>query len=148
MTIEEVKQETRFNLEAAFENNKNLNWDYDMLSENEYITWNMIRNNLQKPWNFSKLSCNAIITWEHVIDTPFLRWDYDALTINNNITIDIICDNIEHPWNFKILENISTKDEYNRILYAFENYVEPTIDTFNSYDNYMGYIGDDENSSN
>lgn len=111
-------------LEIAFERNKHLDWDYDELSSNEYITWNMVRNNLQKPWNFEKLSYNPAITWENICDTPFLRWHWPSVTVNLNITVDIIANNIWHPWDFTILENILSKEEFQYLMDCKDNYIE------------------------
>ena len=38
-------------------------WDYDDLSLNPNITWDIVSTNPDKPWNYSWLSRNPNITW-------------------------------------------------------------------------------------
>jgi hypothetical protein len=97
--------------EEIFERDKELLWNYDFLSNCNYITWNIVRNNLCKPWNWKKISRNKIVTIEHVLDTPFLLWDWDELTLNENMTFDIIIKHIRQPWNTDILVQKLTDEQ-------------------------------------
>ena len=111
------------NFEEFYESFKDLNWDYEFLSQCNYITWNIVRNNLNKPWNLKLLSSNNIITFEMVEDTPFLRWDWDSLSENPKMSFDIIYKNIHYPWNFNILKNRFNEINYTTLLQQKENYI-------------------------
>jgi len=39
-------------------------WDWDDLSSNPNITWDIIKNNLDKNWDWSDLSVKPNITWD------------------------------------------------------------------------------------
>lgn len=88
------------------------------------ITWDIVINNLQKPWDFEKLSRNPIVTWDIVKKTPFLRWNWSSLPSNENINFDIIYNNIHYPWDFTILEKMYSNDDYNILIEERNNYVD------------------------
>jgi hypothetical protein len=44
--------------------------DYDSLSLNPNITWDVVINNTDKPWNWYCLNNNPNITWDIVINNP------------------------------------------------------------------------------
>ena len=45
-------------------NNSNKPWDWDYLSENPNITWEIIQANPDKPWDWGFISGNPNITWK------------------------------------------------------------------------------------
>ena len=51
-------------------------------------------------WNYELLSFNANISWEIVLDNPQIKWNYDYMSFNPNITWDIVCDNPQYDWNY------------------------------------------------
>lgn len=106
-------------LEYVFEQNISMQWDYNLLSQNESITWKMVRNNLNKPWNWKYLSKNKAITIDIIEENEFLKWDWSSISQNPNITFDIICDNLHCKWDFTILRHILTIEEY-KILICLE----------------------------
>jgi hypothetical protein len=128
---------TQLQFEQLFESNKELLWDYEFLSNSNYITWNMIRNNLNKPWNLKKISRNKIITIEHVLDSPFLRWDWDELTLNENMTFDVIIKHIRKPWSTDLLEQKLTLEQLDEFYSIRED--NNSIISDNSYDSYDSY---------
>ena len=98
------------NFEEFYESFKDLNWDYEFLSQCNYITWNIVRNNLNKPW------------------------DWDSLSENPKMSFDIIYKNIHYPWNFNILKNRFNEINYTTLLQQKENYVDDESDYDDNYD--------------
>ncbi len=47
-------------------------WEYDMLSQNPNITWEIVKNNPYKPWDYNWLSLNPNIQWE-IRDNPYKK---------------------------------------------------------------------------
>ena len=45
-------------------------WNYDYLSENPNITWDIVLANPDKAWNYACLSMNPNITWDIVSANP------------------------------------------------------------------------------
>src|SRR3989344_4263446 len=43
-------------------------WDWERLSYNPNITWQIVLDNQDKPWDWLGLSCNPNITWQIVSD--------------------------------------------------------------------------------
>jgi hypothetical protein len=82
---------------------KNEYWNYDDLSLNPNITWNIIINNPDKPWNYAFLSKNINITWNIVKNNPNKEWDYNYLSSNPNITWNIVKNNLDKNWNYDYL---------------------------------------------
>ena len=91
----------------------NKNWNYDWLSQNPNITWEIIKENSKKPWNFNLLSLNSNITWKIIKDNPYALqsechnfwniWNYWSLSKNSNITFQIVKDNPDISWNYNYL---------------------------------------------
>jgi len=57
-------------------------WDYNELSQNPNITFEIIKNNQDKPWEYKLLSCNPNITWDIIKENPNIPWDYFNLIFN------------------------------------------------------------------
>ena len=57
-------------------------WDYDYLSENPNITWEIIQKNPDKPWNYNYLSRNPNITWDIIQQNQDKPWNYNYLSRN------------------------------------------------------------------
>jgi hypothetical protein len=119
-------------------NNKDLHWDFKLLSNNINITIDVIKNNLEyidkwDPFNLSKnknftidiilsninlikwdingMSLNNNITWD-IVQKYNLNWNYKLLSLNENITFDIVKNNLDNPWCFDYLirnKNITWK---------------------------------------
>ena len=85
--------------------NPDKHWDFSFLSFNSNITWEIVRDNPDKPWNFSYLSKNPNITWEIVRDNVYKPWNYFLLSTNPNITWEIVRDNPDKPWSYYNLIN-------------------------------------------
>ena len=78
-------------------------WNYDLLSENPNITWDIVRNNYGDPskrWSYDRLSLNPNITWDIVQANPTKGWDYYWLSANPNITWDIVKANPSKKWDY------------------------------------------------
>jgi hypothetical protein len=64
--------------------------NYEQLSYNPGLTWDIIKNNLDKPWKWVKLSFHKNITWDIIQQNKDCPWDYDFVCKNPNVTWDII----------------------------------------------------------
>ena len=49
---------------------KTFNKNWDTLSLNPKITWDIVVNNLDKPWDWVNLSQNKNITWNIIVNNP------------------------------------------------------------------------------
>ncbi len=82
------------------------NWD--SISENPNITWDIVKTHPRGKWNYKKLSCNPYITWdivkEDLSSSNPKPWDFSYLSKNPNITWDIVKEDLSSsnpkPWNF------------------------------------------------
>ena len=102
-------------------------WDYFWMSINPNITWGIVRDNPDKPWNYSELYRNKNITWDIVRDNPDRRWSYKVLSSNPNITWDIVRDNPNgSEWDYCILMEVISKQmkcELESVITHFKNCV-------------------------
>jgi hypothetical protein len=64
-----------------------IEWDWNALSSNTDITWDIVKNNPDKPWNFRVLSMNPNITWCIVQDNPDKPWDWGELSRNPSMLL-------------------------------------------------------------
>lgn len=67
-----------------------INWQYDILSKNVNITWDIIQQNPQHKWCYNYMSSNPNITWEIVKEHPNELWNEYRLAMNPSITLDIL----------------------------------------------------------
>ena len=58
-------------------------WDFDMLSKNPNITWDIVQANPDEDWCFYTLSENPNITWEIVKANPDKPWNYEKIFLNH-----------------------------------------------------------------
>lgn len=83
------------------QNNPHEMWDYNGISENKNIIWDNILSSRYKPWNTSILSSHSCITWDIIQSThDKYYWNSKHVTINPNITPDIIFENLDYPWDY------------------------------------------------
>jgi len=80
-----------------------LPWNFSYLSENPYLTWDVIQLFPSRRWNSFKLSQHRCITWEMVEQHPDFPWDYNGLSLNPNITWHIVTRHRRRPWNIEYL---------------------------------------------
>jgi hypothetical protein len=78
-------------------------WDFDELSKNSNITWDIIEANPGRPWDFRYLSKRPNITWDIIEANPDALWDFDELLKHPNMTWDIIEAIPDEPWDFESL---------------------------------------------
>jgi hypothetical protein len=64
-----------------------IEWDWNALSSNKNITWDIVKNNPDKPWNFRALSMNPNITWCIVQDNPDKPWNWGELSRNPSMLL-------------------------------------------------------------
>lgn len=80
-----------------------LPWNFDFLSSNPNITFAMIQATPQYPWNPGFYSQNPNITIDIVRANPQIQWNWDGLSENTGIKWPIISLNLDLPWNWDIL---------------------------------------------
>ena len=80
--------------------NPDIPWDWDILSRNPNITWDIVQQNPDKKWNWWELSKNPNITWDIVQQNPDKKWNWYRLSENPNITWDIVQQNPDKPWDW------------------------------------------------
>ena len=82
-----------------------------------------IKNNLDKPWDWEELSSNIIITWNIIKNNLDKPWDQNNISKNLNINIENINNNLDKPWNWEILtQNEMTMVSMPRQLQYYRNY--------------------------
>jgi len=59
-------------------------------------------------WNWDKLSCNPHITWDIIQSYPDKPWSWLEISMNTNITWDIVESNTNKPWNWEGLAGNQT----------------------------------------
>lgn len=80
---------SRINIKII-EENDDLPWDIEGISNNPTITISYILNNLDKNFNWFNVSKNKGITIEDVDNNPDLKWDWRAISYGKKYTIDFI----------------------------------------------------------
>jgi hypothetical protein len=65
--------------------------------------WKFVKDNIDKPWQWDWLSLNPNITFDMVQSYPDKSWDWDYLSLNPNITFDIVHAHPDKPWNWYYL---------------------------------------------
>ena len=93
---------TQFNCEFFnfIQNKRNKSWDWDCISQNLNITWEIILHNPDKPWEWSSISRNKNITWEIIKNNPDNLWNWMGISHHPNITWEIIQNNPDNPWDW------------------------------------------------
>jgi hypothetical protein len=103
-----------FNIDLKiYENFPHLNWNYQYLSMNKNLTFDIVVKHPDKPWNWDILSRHINITFEIIQDNLDKPWNWKIIGFSENITWDIILNNLDKPWNFDLLsqyKNITWKD--------------------------------------
>jgi hypothetical protein len=84
-------------------NNLDKPWDFQKLSYNHHITWDVIEAAIDKNWSWFEISRNPNITWEIVQDNLEKPWSYNGLSYNPNITWNVIKENTDKDWNWSVL---------------------------------------------
>jgi hypothetical protein len=54
--------------------------DWETLTRNPNITWDIIKENLDKPWEWDLLSCNENITFHFLKENLSKEWDWELLS--------------------------------------------------------------------
>lgn len=85
-----------------------LPWDYESMSYNPTLTWEMVKSNFDRPWKYEALSSHRNITWEIINANPTLNWSANAVSVNPNLTVAIIEENPLFPWNYENVCNNSS----------------------------------------
>jgi hypothetical protein len=101
-------------------NNANEDWDYECLSRNPYITWEIVQANPDIPWNYICLSFNPNITLEIIKANPDIPWNFNKLSSNTfkyNNRLQCIKTTIIQKWykNIKFLRKIKHISKLNQV---------------------------------
>ena len=100
------------------------NWEWEEISSNPNITWEIIKNNPMKPWNWSNISMNPNITWKIIKDNPIQNWTWWGITKNPNITMEIIRDNSKEEWDWLYISmNMFTKEKEQFLNRKYREYM-------------------------
>lgn len=84
--------------------------DMNLLSANQFISWDLVSLHLDLPWNFNFLSTNPNITFAMMQATPQYPWNPGFYSQNPNITIDIVKENPQIQWDWNGLsENLGIR---------------------------------------
>ena len=79
------------------------------------------------PWCWNILSQNQNITWEFIKENPDYPWVWDDILWNPNITQDIIMDNPQYPWVWEDIpwaQNAFYKNTHKKDLFIEEKMKE------------------------
>jgi hypothetical protein len=83
------------------------NWDWYVLSESPDIA-RMFRRFPKKLWNFELLSCNPELPWDIVRDNLELPWDHNLISHYMKLDMSIIREYSDFCWDFmELLQNIN-----------------------------------------
>ena len=92
--------------------NKDKPWNWNDLSRNSNVTWEIVEANLDKPWDWDYLSENPNVTWEIVKENLDKPWSWNGLSRNPNITSEIVEANLDKTWDwFALSRNKFTKEK-------------------------------------
>ena len=56
--------------------------EFDYLSNNPIVTWNIIQANPDKDWDWNGISRNSNITWDIIQANPDKNWDWYSISCN------------------------------------------------------------------
>jgi hypothetical protein len=94
-----------WDLMISLQTTKNINLNWDCLSQHPSLTITHLTTYPNKPWNWFYISRHDNITWNHINSNPNLNWDWSSISLNKNITWEIVKSNPFKPWNYSALEN-------------------------------------------
>ena len=70
-------------IKSILQKETRIEWDY--ISCNPSITWDIIQQNPDKPWNWFYISYNPNITWEIIQQNPDKAWDWFYVSTNKGL---------------------------------------------------------------
>jgi hypothetical protein len=83
---------------------KDYSWGYILETKKLTIKkLDNVKDNLDKNWNWNNLSGNPNLTWDIVESNFDKNWDWEALSFHRMITIDILNNNLDKNWNYEML---------------------------------------------
>lgn len=88
--IEEVIELKKLRNKYSLENHHD--WNFEYISRNPNLTVNFIKKHLHQTgdgWDWEAISCNPNITWEIIQQNPNLPWDYYSFCEGPNMNWDI-----------------------------------------------------------
>ena len=82
-----------------------MNWDFDELSLHTNIDWNIVKLLSHKKWNWSKLSKHPNLSFDFVKDNKDFNWDFWMLSHHPNLRYNIVAELKEKPWNMGFIND-------------------------------------------
>jgi hypothetical protein len=76
----------------------------NLLSENNSLTFNILKKYIHKPWNWKDVSRCKNITMDIMNSNPDLPWDWSGITANPNISTQYIFEHPELPWDYDMID--------------------------------------------
>lgn len=73
-------------------------WDWNHLSQNPSVTWDVIQKHLDKPWNWYYVSLKHSVTWDIIQQNPDIPWHWKNISGNPSITLKIVQQNPDKQW--------------------------------------------------
>jgi len=96
------------------------NWNFEALSENPNVSWDIVEYHINKRWNWSKLSRNNPHITCEILQKFINFWNWDELSRNSYISWEMIQKTINRPWNW-------TELSYNKAIKYVENIINDGI---------------------
>ena len=75
-------------------------WNWDFISQNKYITPQILENHPDKPWNWRFISRNSNINIEFIHKYSDKPWDWGYISEHVKINLNILTQYKDKPWNF------------------------------------------------
>ena len=104
-------------LEMTVEMIQTNTYNFELLSLNPNIPWEIVRATSDRPWNYELLCLNPNITPRIVENNPDKPWDYSILSENLNTTWEFVKANQDANWDYNNLQlnpMPTRKDDYIR----------------------------------
>ena len=86
---------------------KDCPWNFQALSHNPVVTWEIISTFRHKNWNWEAISSHQNISWEIITLNPNIPWSIAGLSNNPNICFKVVNENLHIPWDLDIITSKS-----------------------------------------
>lgn len=78
-------------------------WDWNALTMNKNITWDIIQENPTRPWKLQQFSNNENVNWDIVINNPDVKWDYNAIMDRCGFNKTVFESNPYYRWDWNVV---------------------------------------------
>jgi hypothetical protein len=73
--------------------------DWNALSSNPNITFDIVKENINEQWDWYELSRNPNMTCDIVKENIDKPWNWSYLCLNPNIIFEFVKETMDKPWN-------------------------------------------------